>query len=340
MVWPFLSYSRCSALFFYSCFKKRSRVLIPKESLSDFVFFYVVLGVILGGRLGYVFFYSPDLLIKFSSQFPFWGVLYVHQGGMSSHGGMIGVVVACLLYSYRHRLSCHHVFDLVVPGAALGFFFGRIANFINGELYGRPASEAWWSVKFPREMMDWVLIQSYEKLQSLAPVVTKLGEVKRLQSHMTFQVSEETWTKWVLEGSSNVPFYIRFIIEEIQAKNAAIIEVIQPFLTPRYPSQLFQSFLEGFLVFVVLNLIWLKPRRPGIIAASFAFLYGIARILGEQYRMPDIDIGYEWLGLTRGQWLSVVLVLGSLVYFCVLLFQKNTERLGGWFPDKKNQKTG
>lgn len=311
-------------------------MLISRERVSDFIFFYGVLGVIFGGRLGYVFFYSPDLLTEFSSQFPFWAVFSVHRGGMSSHGGMVGVILSYLFYSYRHKISAHHLLDLSAPGAALGFFFGRIANFVNGELYGRPSSEAWWSVKFPMEMIDWIFTQKQDKLQALAPVVERLGEIKGPGSRMIESVDSSTWTQWVLEGSQNLNFYVRFLVQQIQAGHSSIIESVGPFLTPRYPSQLFQALLEGLFVFIALNFIWLKPRKPGLIAASFAILYGFARMIGEQYRMPDVDIGYDLFGLTRGQWLSLVLILAGLIYLSFVLFQKNTQKLGGWFGEKTN----
>jgi phosphatidylglycerol:prolipoprotein diacylglycerol transferase len=106
----------------------------------------LVLGVVLGGRLGYCLFYQPSLLTELSGDFPFWGVLRLTQGGMSSHGGMLGVAVAAWWISrgvrdaqgqVRFRAPLLHVFDLVALAATPGLLFGRLANFINGELLGK-----------------------------------------------------------------------------------------------------------------------------------------------------------------------------------------------------------
>lgn len=321
---------------FIRALSQRGRVLIPKEKISDFVFFYSVLGVLIGGRFGYVLFYSPDLLIRFSTQFPFWGPLYVNEGGMSSHGGMIGVALACFLFSHRHKIPFLHSFDLTVPVAALGFFFGRIANFINGELFGRVAPNGtWWAMKFPTEMMDWLFTKDQAKLQALSPVIEKLGEVKQSGQWLP-AIHQETWTKWVLDEHPNLFSYLQFLIQQTQMNNRAIIDGLAPFLTPRYPSQLLQSLLEGLAVFVLLNIIWIKPKRPGVLCVSFSLLYGLARILGEGYRQPDIDMGYELFGLTRGQWLSLILILIGILLSLLCLFpfspkNKNFSKLGGWF---------
>ena len=314
----------------------RGRVLVPQGSLSDFVFFYCVLGVLLGGRLGFCLFYSPELFLQFSSQFPFWGILEVHKGGMSSHGGMIGVAFSSYLFSKKYKIPFLHVFDLTVPSAAIGFFFGRIANFINGELFGRSCSETFiGAMKFPQEMLRWFSNHHNEKLKLLSPLVEKLGEVE-LRKGFFISANQETWIRWISEGHQNAYLYIEYMIQQIQANQSLVIDFIEPLLTPRYPSQLFQSLLEGLCVFLLLNLVWIRPRKPGVLAAFFALFYAVARIVGEQYRLPDADLGYELLGLTRGQWLSVVLLitgagLGSLIY---LRFRK-VKKLGGWFDDKK-----
>src|SRR5690606_2859466 len=105
-------------------------------------------GTLIGGRLGYCLFYKPELLISFSSGFPFWGVLEVHKGGMASHGGILGIMVACWLFARREKIPTLHAIDVAAFGGQWGVIYGRIANFINGELYGREASEGFkWAVK-------------------------------------------------------------------------------------------------------------------------------------------------------------------------------------------------
>lgn len=115
---------------------------LSKDRLSDLVF-YVVLGVILGGRLGYVLFYNAAFFIEN----PF-KVFAVWQGGMSFHGGLLGVVVATLLFCHRNRIAILPLADLLAAAAPIGLGLGRIGNFINGELWGR-TTDLPWGMVFP-----------------------------------------------------------------------------------------------------------------------------------------------------------------------------------------------
>lgn len=116
----------------------------------DDLFFWCTLGIILGGRLGYATFYQPSLWTDFSGEgFVSWGVLRLWDGGMSFHGGLIGVVVAIGWVSWRAGLSFLRVADYISVNVGFGMLFGRLANFINGELWGRPAGpEVPWSMTF------------------------------------------------------------------------------------------------------------------------------------------------------------------------------------------------
>ncbi|SFO85261.1 prolipoprotein diacylglyceryl transferase [Qipengyuania nanhaisediminis] len=110
---------------------------------ADDLFFYCTLGVILGGRLGYAAFYKPDLLTSIEL-FKLWG------GGMSFHGGVIGVLVAITWVARRGNLNWLRVCDYIAVNVPLAYMLGRIANFINGELYGRPVeSDVAWAMVFP-----------------------------------------------------------------------------------------------------------------------------------------------------------------------------------------------
>ncbi|MAV76859.1 MAG: prolipoprotein diacylglyceryl transferase [Candidatus Marinimicrobia bacterium] len=105
---------------------------------------YIIIGVILGGRLGYVFFYNPTFYLEnFLEIFKLW------KGGMSFHGGLIGVIVATYIFSRIKNLNYKIYFDTIACVAPIGIFLGRIANFINGELYGTPTSK-FWGVIFPK----------------------------------------------------------------------------------------------------------------------------------------------------------------------------------------------
>lgn len=120
---------------------------LQPEQIGDLIF-YLALGVVLGGRLGYCLFYAPDLFTEFSGDFPWWGVLRITQGGMSFHGGLIGVVVAELWYCRKQRINWLELADFVAPAVPLGLFCGRLGNFINGELWGR-VTDGPWGVVFP-----------------------------------------------------------------------------------------------------------------------------------------------------------------------------------------------
>jgi len=109
----------------------------------------LALGIVAGGRLGYVLFYKIDLLWSFSESFPWWDVFAINKGGMASHGGMIGTIVAAWLFARRYRIRMAHVLDLGAFAAPPGLFFGRLANFVNGELYGRGPTDVPWAVVFP-----------------------------------------------------------------------------------------------------------------------------------------------------------------------------------------------
>lgn len=110
--------------------------------IDDFLV-WATLAVVFGGRLGYVLFYQPTYFAEHPAE-----ILLVWQGGMSFHGGLLGVVVAMIIFAHRHRLSLLRLSDAIACAAPIGLFFGRIANFINGELFGR-ASEVPWSMVFP-----------------------------------------------------------------------------------------------------------------------------------------------------------------------------------------------
>jgi phosphatidylglycerol:prolipoprotein diacylglycerol transferase len=109
----------------------------PKDEAMDFLT-YAFFGVILGGRLGYVLFYNLPMYLKRP-----WEILMVWQGGMSFHGGLIGTILAIALYARAKKIPVLRMFDIVAVPAPLGLFFGRLGNFINGELWGKPTGQNW-----------------------------------------------------------------------------------------------------------------------------------------------------------------------------------------------------
>jgi phosphatidylglycerol:prolipoprotein diacylglycerol transferase len=301
---------------------QRQRSGLTREQVGDFIT-YLAFGTLIGGRLGYVLFYSPDLLWKFKADFPFWGVLAVNEGGMASHGGIIGICIATFLFARKSGAPALYLLDLCAVAGPIGVFFGRIANYINGELVGRPAPEGFpLAVKFPQDILSWPA-QEFERLRTLDVVADKVG------------VPQSQWLEWIdkykFEPGIRDSVYdtLNKIVAQIQEGNTAAKEAIAPLLTGRHPSQLYAAFGEGLLVFLVLLLLWRSPRKPGFIAASFIILYACVRIVTEMFRTPDAHIGFQLFGLTRGQWLSIVMMLVG--FFCMFMWGRSgSQVVNGW----------
>ena len=283
------------------------------------------LGVVLGGRLGYIAFYDPALLVTFTSSPPWWGVLQLNKGGMSSHGGMIGVLTACWIISRGVKdsngkrigaLPMLHVMDLTALACTPGLFFGRLANFVNGELLGSIVTmpgktpSPWWAVKFPQERFS-----GHEPVLSAEQTLS----MQRLMD--AYRVGAE----------SDAAAYDRVlhILQSGKGQSAEIAAKLAPLIAARHPSQLYQGAAEGLILGLVLLLAWRKPRKPGVIVAFFLIGYGVMRIITEFYRLPDVNIVMSHiLGLSRGQWLSVAMIgFGALALY---LSRRRAETYGGW----------
>ena len=300
---------------------KSHRLKLPLEKLSDIVFV-GVLGAVFGGRLGYCLFYGPQLLISFDGSFPFWGLLKVHEGGMSSHGGILGLLIACVFYARRHKFSLYAMADLGSVAGAVGIFLGRITNFINGELYGRVVEgSTWLAVKFPGEVMLWASQPKlYQKeLLSLEPLLPYL------KNSLIVIPSSQAWSEWLSfakEGDSTYANSVSYICQLIyqSASSSPINQLLEPLLSLRYPSQLYQSFFGGFVPLVLITLFWFKKaRKPGLISVVFIISYLFFRLWTEFYRQPDASIGFQWFYLTRGQWLSLLMYLVAGAYTYLVL---------------------
>lgn len=279
---------------------ERQRAGLTKEMVGDFVT-YAAIGTLVGGRLGYCLFYDQSLFFSFRSSVPFWGVLAVNEGGMASHGGIIGIVIACMLYARKVGINYVYLLDVASIVGPIGVFFGRVANFINGELVGRVAPADFpLAVKFPSDILNWPAYD-FQRLATLSPVVEKMG------------IDSGKWTDMLAkyridQGVRDQVFSALYkVIHEIQNGNTALKEAIAPVLDPKYPSQIFAALSEGVFTFLVLFFLARKSRRPGFIAGSFIITYAIARTLNEIFRAPDVQIGFQLWGLTRGQWLSVAM---------------------------------
>ena len=326
-------YSLSYILGFLCAYYLIDRYLIKKKvselSQSDWAdqVVWSIVGIIIGGRLAYAIFYSPHLFMDWDSSFPFWGVLKIHQGGMASHGGILGAIVANLLFARKRNFSILHCLDLVSATAGLGIFFGRLANFINGELYGRVIQgTATLAVQFPQEMFNWVYANKTEHLKSLAKAVSALNP----------QLNTNLWYEWIYQasnGSSSDRIYsvIYSLITACQQGNQKVILALKEVLSYRHPSQLYQAVLEGLLPFIITWFFWRKARQPGMVCILFGICYALMRTVGEIFRMPDIQLGFRALGLTRGQWLSLIMLMSLFIFWMLIAKQKKTQtKLGGW----------
>ena len=282
------------------------RTTLQPEKVGDLIVT-VAIGIVVGGRLGYTLFYRPDLMWSFSSDPPYWGALAINEGGMASHGGIIGGIVAMLWYSRRHQHSWPHLLDLLAFGGPLGLLLGRVANFVNGELIGRACSpDLPWAVKFPQEIYRW----NSEQLSRLDPVLSVLTSPDPARVY--------GWSAW-----------LGIIVAEVQNGNEAVQQAIEPLLTPRHPSQLYGAALEGGVVFLVVAIAWMKPRKPLVVGCLGCVTYAIVRIFDELFREPDAHIGFQWLGMTRGQWLSIVLLVVA-VTLLIVFSRRKVDVMGGW----------
>jgi phosphatidylglycerol---prolipoprotein diacylglyceryl transferase len=219
----------------------RSPHLVGRQDVDDFLA-WATLGVVLGGRIGYVLFYNPDYYFAHPLQ-----ALYVWHGGMSFHGGAIGVTAAIILFTRLRTIPLFAFSDIIAEAIPIGLFFGRIANFINGELYGRP-TDVPWAMIFPNG----------------GPV-------------------------------------------------------------PRHPSQLYEAFCEGILLFLLLFVAERRRARetPGIVTGLFLAGYAVARMSGELFRQPDQQLGYLIFGTTMGQLLSIPVLIAGIA---IILWARRVPR--------------
>jgi phosphatidylglycerol---prolipoprotein diacylglyceryl transferase len=250
---------------------KRGYADLPQRQVGDFITWAALFGVMLGGRLGYVFFYKPEMLRDPLSIVRIW------EGGMSSHGGILGLVLFTLYYARKHKISWTNLGDNLCVTAPIGLFFGRCANFINGELYGRPSTLPW-AVQFPKTLFD----------------AENGGQAQRVLD-LAAKVQPAVPGTDTLEG-----------VIQVAQTDDRFAEVLRAVITPRHPSQLYEALVEGVLLFLILWLVRTRMRQPnGVITGLFLSLYAIGRIIVEYWREPDSPM----IGMfTRGQFFSFFLV--------------------------------
>ena len=271
-------YGLAYVLGFYLCYlvmhflSVRGLSVLKPEQVGDFITSVALFGVVLGGRLGYMLLYDFQHFIHEP-----WSFLKINNGGMASHGGVAGVALVCLWYARKHSVSWTGLGDALVCGAPLGLFLGRIANFINGELFGRVTTVAW-AVKFPTELQhEDYLAQG----GTFVPVPPEL------------QHSPEIIAWFEQNGGGR--------------------QELETILHPRHPSQIYEALGEGLLMFLMLFFIRLRYRNlpEGLLTAIFFLAYAAVRFSLENVRQPDS--GAEMImGLTPGQFFTLFMVIAGL----------------------------
>lgn len=271
--------------FVYHWLSRRGYSELPPEKVGDFITWGALFGVLLGGRLGQMLLYD----LKEWPHDPLM-IFRVWEGGMASHGGILGLTCFTWWFARRHRLSWTSLGDSLCVVAPIGLFFGRLANFINGELWGRMAPHVSWAVQFPREIFEDrdLLTRAADALQSYPPVSALLGKLSIGEAIVT-----------------------------ASQKDGRVQEVLRSILPPRYPSQLIEAALEGVVLFLVLWILRTAVRVPrGVITGVFFILYAVLRIAGEQFREPESDSPFvlAFGFLTYGQFLSLFLIAIGLAF--------------------------
>lgn len=286
---------------------RSGRIPFSSRQIGDLVTT-MFIGVLAGGRLGHVLFYDPHLLIEFTGSFPFWSLLAIHKGGMSSHGGVIGVAVMVVLFARREKIPILAVGDAVAFVVPWGLMFGRLGNWVNGELWGRmlpkdmQAPAPWWSVKYPRELELFNGVPpALEPLRDLAPATLRANDAKFMQ--------------WLIETA----------YDHSSAAHAQVIKAITPVLNAYYPSQFFQALAEGPALLLAMSVVWLVPRRAGVIAGTFLSVYGALRFTTEQFREPDLNV-FTVAGMTLPMLLSLSMILAGVAFFAM---SRRSEPIGG-----------
>lgn len=224
--------------------KHFGKLKLSKTKCEDLLF-YIILGVLLGGRLGYILFYNLALYLDDPLK-----IFRVWEGGMSFHGGVIGVILGVLYFASKNKIKFFKLIDGVILFIPISLFLGRIGNFINGELFGRITD---------------------------SPIC------------MYFPADPENC---------------------------------------RYPSQLFEAFLEGIVLFLILYWLSRKNLKAGVLSSVFLGLYSIFRFIVEFYREPDEQIGLYFDAISQGQVLSLVLIIVS-VGLLLYLQKRNNGSLHG-----------
>jgi phosphatidylglycerol:prolipoprotein diacylglycerol transferase len=294
---------------------RRGLWVLKPEKTADFIAAAAMFGVFVGGRLGYIlFYYLPAEGFGALAADPLV-VVRVWEGGMASHGGILGLLLVTGYYAWKEKVSMAALGDGLCVVGPLGVFFGRMANFINGELYGRVAAGVSWAVKFPMALIDDRAPEAMRFDEAAAAVTA--AEPGLTAAYQNLEAGRAT-----LEAGLGARDYLMaksaMFQEMLQANrhSSEVSAVLGRFLEPRHPSQLYEGLLEGLTLFSILWLVrWRFPHAPnGLLTGLFFGLYALFRIFVESFREPDAAmVGF----LTKGQFLSLFMLLiaaGFLIY--------------------------
>ncbi len=289
--WYGLSYV-LSALVGYWLYRRlavRGYTDVAPGKVGDMVTWVGLFGVLLGGRIGWIWFYGKH---QDHGTDPWWWTR-VWEGGMSSHGGIYGIVIVTFILSRLWKISWTSIGDSLCVVATVGICLVRCANFINGELYGHETKQPW-GVQFASEIRDdLTLAQRAGAAADPEDVKGLINEAERL-----------------IVAARTDP--------SIAAKFREVLPV-------RHPSQLYEAFLEGALLFVILWLVRTRFRVPrGVITGLFFILYAAARISGEVFRIPDP--AWSVGKLSAGQYLSLYMFAIGAIFIVWGLWKKEYEK--------------
>lgn len=295
---------------------KRNQWPLNKAETGDFITYAAFFGVFLGGRLGHLlFYYTRDHGPDWMWQDPLL-LFRVWEGGMASHGGVLGLVIFTYVFARRKKVSWLAIGDGLVTVAPIGLFCGRMANFINGEIYGRVAHGLSWAVKFPATLRE-VAPESQNFSAAMAAAV-EADDSLIPAYHAWIDASNQA------EGAGSGPMAANALYDAVierSRENDAVLEAVGTYLEPRHPAQVYEALVEGALLFAILfGIRVLFPQlRRGVLTALFFILYAIGRISIEQYKLAETaDIG----GWKMGAFLSFFMLAGGIAFLVYALCQK------------------
>ncbi len=308
-----------AAFFLIRWFVRIGASELKESQVGDFITLCAVLGTMVGGRLGYMLLYNFDELV--ANPLSFFDIL---GGGMSSHGGMAGITLVAWFYARYTKTSWAGHGDNLVTVAPVGLFFGRLANFVNGELYGRPTDSPL-AMKFPDELNE--LERTANGIEWKFPV-SQLRELAANAGETApgLLAKIDAAAAKALASGYDAHFAVVELVQETARENPAFRAVLGGILTPRHPSQLYEAFVEGLLLFAIMLAIRLKWRNAwhGFLTGIFFILYAVGRIAVENFREPDSSLV---LGMTKGQFYSIFLFGAGAAFIAYAIVRKRTNRL-------------